>query len=311
MSFLEYNPNIASTIASVRDEKGCFDGNIKIYTRNIGNAARDEAHTPLADRVLGIIDDILEERPDVVILLEAGRPSGSMSWTEIAAWIEKETGLFYGGIKRINATLWSFGKAFFYNPNTVAVGKFWQHWTGGCDWSGDGFGNDIVTLDVYPVVDKKVLIDGMFTVAAVHFPMKLDARLKTAQWLVANSNLFTVVMGDFNTFEDDGGPEMIKIITAEMNLVSLLPPDVITFKAFPHDLVEVPNEKLESLNSDFVVVGECGPDKSLVLFSSHLDHCFWNVQNGLPKNLGAYVAHVGKITAASDHAPIILKVTYA
>lgn len=308
MSSYTLNPNIAATLDTQRDENCKIDCARKVYVRNIGNAARDEQHCPLGSRLAYLLDDIKNEKPDVVILLEAGRSSNGMNWTEIADTIERDTGLFYGGIKRINATRMSFGKAFFYNPDTVAVGDFNQHWTGDGVWSGDYFGNDIVTLKIYPVALSKVLVDAPFTVAAVHFPMKLDARLKTSQWLVEHFHLFDAVAGDFNTFEDDGGPEMLEIIKHDAHLVSLLPPHVITFKAFLHDLVDVPNEKLAGLNPSCVVV-ENGPTTSKVLFSSHLDHCFLNTL-AMPEKEIKFSARVSEITRASDHAAIIITAKY-
>lgn len=328
----EINHNIATTSEILTSEGKLDDVNpITVAWWNIANAKRDEDMNPLADRLDMIIDQIKKNIcPDVLVLLEAGRPSKGMTWTEIAGKIEKETGLFYFGIRRINATLMSFGKAVFYNPKTIALDDLNQFWTKNRSgkWSGDHFGNDMLVFDAHPVIDNKVVVDKRLSIAAVHFPMKYEARIQVSQFVRNCSHNFDVVGGDFNTFADDGGKSMIEIITAsecvdddhnDYALQEMLDESTkMTFKAFDHDVVEVPNHKLpkgfsdpENDNTDtepYFTIIEQGPETSKVLFRSWLDHIF--ATKHLIKRAGEsnIYTQVGEITPASDHAWISIHI---
>lgn len=334
----EINHNIATTSEILASEGKLDDVNpITVAWWNIANAKRDEDMNPLADRLDMIIDQIKKNIcPDVLILLEAGRSSKGMTWTEIAGKIEKETGLFYFGIRRINATLMSFGKAVFYNPKTIALDDLNQFWTKNHagKWSGDHFGNDMLVFDAYPVIDNKVVVDKRLSIAAVHFPMKLDARLQVSQYVRDRAFNFDIVGGDFNTFADDGGQDMINILTFDSTVKDdpdsleirknhrnyalqemLHPSTEVTFKAFKHDVVEVPNEKLphkpfdpEIIDETYLTVVEEGPETSKVLFRSWLDHIF--ATKYLIQRVGFtnIYTEVGEITPASDHAWISIHI---
>lgn len=314
----DYNPNIACEFKDL-DKGKDMNLKIKITWWNIANAKRDEDMNPLADRLGFIIDEISALQTDVLILLEAGRPSKDLTWTEIAGKIEKGTGLTYLGIQRINATPMSFGKAVFYNLNTVVTNMFTQEWTSRKygKWSGDHFGNDIIFFDVHPVIDQKVIINKHFRVAAAHLPMKLEARLQVSKWVRHNAGRsFDIIGGDFNTFKDDGGPKMITSITTCSNLTTddsltlqeMLPQDTkFTFRAFSHDVVDVPNERLKYIGKHSAVVEE-GPETSKVLFSSWLDHIFATKRFIGKIGKESIMTQIGKITSASDHAPISLTI---
>lgn len=129
---------------------------LNIAFRNIANAQRDEVgaalpwtdgkdilSSPLAERLHLLIEDVknADPPPDALFLLEAARPSKSMSWTDMAAQIERETGLTYIGVAHLNGSALPFGKALFINRKTTAVRKFNQLWVSDTPElpSGDSF----------------------------------------------------------------------------------------------------------------------------------------------------------------------------
>lgn len=106
----------ASKIGRLSEEGEHFP--LRFGCWNIANAARDEIHNPLASRIGLIIERINLNPVDVLVLLEANRPSQGRSFTSIAAEIESATGLRYIGVKYLNST----SNAFAYsNPKSFAT----------------------------------------------------------------------------------------------------------------------------------------------------------------------------------------------
>jgi len=357
---------------------------LKIITRNIANAARDNSIEgySLGDRLYSLITNIKQEKPDVFIALEANRSSEYMKdelkimshetllekiekkdfdsfiavelpasiegikqnnltelkilssddvlrlfglghfhkfvafesarnnpllFTEVAARIERETGLKYIGCFSINATPMSFGKALFINPKKAAFGgQMMQHWIR-CDdfiskWTGSGFGNDALCVPIFPVYNGKVVIDRHVTIMAVHFPMSLADRLQNSKWLASISSIMsknTIVMGDFNTFSDDGGPDILRIIGEKWNHIDN---DKVTFHAFPHDTITIPKGNLSLLSEETIIKEDLG-DTYVVRPASILDHVF--VHPDFPYT---FDANVGHMTSASDHVSMSVTV---
>lgn len=294
-----------SKIGRVSEEGEQFP--LRVGCWNIANAARDEIHNPLGSRISLIIERINLNPVDVLVLLEANRPSQGRSFTSIAAEIESATGLRYIGVKYLNATSNAFGKAVFVRSDVAFVSAFEQIWTGieSCNplstsetvskvvATGNHFGNDIVKLMVHPVINGFIVRDKMVNVGIVHFPMALPDRLQVAEW-VRNVHPYHVDiwMGDWNTFPDDGGPEMIQKVEFSYTKRNC---EEMTFRAFPHDLIAKP---LDFVCIDPSEVVEVKDDCKMVRFSSCIDHVFsrWNVKCDV---------HVDDITDASDHALIV------
>jgi len=313
----------------------------RVLCWNIANAARDNVHNPLALRIPLIIEDINAVQPpvDVFIVLEANRPSQDKSWTTMAAEIEEGTGLSYVGVKSINATAMSFGKALFIRRSTVAVDEFAQHWTtsGGSQWSGDYFGNDVVTFELHPVLVElvdpvelygtdsvgakkepelctRVIRHTSVTVGAAHLPMDFGARMDVARWVNMTGGNAHVLMGDFNTFPDWGGPAMLEEITKGGTLyyVPILAPEdgtgvrtevPYTFRAFPHDVIKKPAEFISQLNAHSEVVSTNEDGSINVRFASTLDHVFtWSDVK--------CVASAMPFSDASDHVGVLADITF-
>ena len=290
---------------------------LHVVFRNIANAQRDEAgaalpwtdgkeilSSPLAKRLDVLIKDIKELDPpaDALFLLEAARPSQSMSWTEMAARIERETGLTYVGVTHINATAMSFGKALFVNRKTTAVRKFHQLWVSDTPEipSGDYFGTDALEVHLSPVVHDRIVVDRVMRCMALHAPMALSSRLAFASWVRKHAEDADIFFGDTNTFPDDGGPEMLRRITEDGALVDVTPKVDRTFFAFPQDVMAYPASTQFPPDT---CIAHATDDTVWVRHASVLDRCF--ARSRLPVHV-----EVHPITPASDHAAVSIRVDF-
>lgn len=310
MSSKTINPNIA-TEAPETDK---FRRDIVFF--NIANSENDSKFNPLGSRIRFIIDEINKLSPSLLFLLEGGRPSEGLSWTEIAAMIEKATGLIYWGIDMLNASEKSFGKAIFYNPSLISIGKIARYWPEH-DSRGNHFGSSVTILTCCPVTTftrhtirdgittsqafRQVVVNRQFRVAAAHFPVNQFGQTDAAIWINRNYEKFDVIGGDFNTFSGGSGAKNLAIILKNFHLQECLPEDTaFTFSAFPHDVVSVPNAQLDTIGPHSKIV-ETDETHSKVLFSSWLDHVF--------SHPSFYcIARVAPLTPASDHAPIVASI---
>lgn len=296
-----------------------IDGEIqrKIACWNIANAARDESNNPLLDRISLIINQLKEAKPDLFVALEAGRMSRGISWTTMALMIQNETGLEYIGIYRVNASfgkmgdqesLMGFGKAVFVNPKTMMINNTYQHWMTSSNTIKQAskpynkFGSDVVQINCNPVVDGKAIHDIEYKLGFVHFPIERPARFKAASWLSEYLDNANVWMGDFNTFPDDGGPEMLRHIILRNPEYSELVGyyDVTkTFSAFEHDIVCVPKSRKEIIlktSPESIIVKE--DDENIhVRFASVLDRILCKTSS----RKFSYESNVYPLTDASDH----------
>lgn len=295
-------------------------GKLKVACFNIANANRDEAQTPLAGRLDAVCETIRSLNCDVICLLEAGRPTRSLSWTDCASIIEKETGLtYYGVFKPLPPTPereYPLSKAIFYNVRRVFLKDVKQLYVPNKNDHQHDFkhnGNTVVVVTTIPLNDvKKKTLGGIVPdessfvkIGFSHFPMGREDRMHTARWLTRHASEWSFLMGDMNTFPDDGGPEMIS--TLNYAYEELLPSDTpFTFKAFEHDLVNVGIDV--PLNKESIVVSKTDTHKC-VRFSSWLDHAFASKnQSSYPREASARLAKE-MVEGISDHWPVLLEIT--
>lgn len=314
----EYIPNLNIGRDLKKDEKV----QLNIGSFNIACADRDDAMNPLVGRVDAIIDQINAVDPplDCVVLLEAGRTSKGVEFTEIACQIQKGTGLTYMGIDYVNGTVSPFGKAVFIRRSTCMLIRREHHWLHpkGVIVDGSHFGTDHVTLHLAPVVEeevecvvndkivvknlRRVIRNAVKRITFVLFPMDLKGRMEAIQVTKALDS--DLLMGDWNTFPDEGGPEMIAgMESAGWN--SILPVDVMTFKAWDHDINVRPSSFREKLNPESKILSENEDGSLNILFSSVLDHVFVKQD----ANFRVYVDVYGT-GLASDHMLIAACLSY-
>lgn len=290
---------------------------------NIANAHRDEVHEPLAGRI-GKIAEALNKSPtpiDALFVLEAGRSSGGKSWTALAAELESLTGLTYEGIVRTNASPAPLCKALFLRRDRLAIEGLHSEWISGHfqAWCGDRFGIDYADVVFHPVAtDENVTIDGVthaslrrvifnqqVRVCAFHFPMDLEQRLYCSRW-AREYTKGDVLMGDFNTFEGEGGEDMIQEITKHRYVRKDI--DVpYTFRGFAHDLVKKPEEFRSQLNSHSEVVSTNDDGTLNVRFASTLDHIFYEKYMLAEVGLNCYVQ---PMHGASDHDCVVAHIIF-
>lgn len=268
------------------------DKELDIYVRNIACAGRDESRTPFLTRLPLLINDIKDNNPDVVVLLEAGRSSLGMTWTEMAVLIERQTDLVYVGVSYANLSANPFGHAVFVKKGRALIARMTNALT---NVSGDARQGQVTEVVV------KTSETNCVTIGVVHMPMSIEGRLALVQWLCANSARATMWVGDFNTFPDDIGPDMIEQLK-ESGLVHLPCDAPFTFKAFPHDTLTVPIKKKRFLHPMSIIVTE-DEHSVTVLPVSILDHVFL-YKNIIAQCTATFLPH----TAASDHSAILIRV---
>lgn len=128
---------------------------------NITNLEDDQSHVPLYDRVDLLsqqLISVVETKPDVLFILEAGRPSGAHDrWTRMALRIEEITGLTYESIYYDTADASSSGKAIFVNRSRIAITNLQQYDVNHEFCSVDG---SCIIASFHPVVEEECSIKG-------------------------------------------------------------------------------------------------------------------------------------------------------
>lgn len=297
---------------------------LKIVCWNIANANRDEQCNPLGERFDRIIQQMKDMEPDLVCLLEAGRPSMGKSWTFYASLLEEATGLVYAGIKyaaphnHLVNRPFSLGKAFFYNPKTTSLASIDQHYipppptmiteaSRRTPWVDPRHnGNDACIVSAWISknsdgfkLDEAVRVQACF----VHLPMDLHSRLESTDWLTSSkiSGQVDVIMGDFNTFPDEGGPEMMERLTRHYR--ETLPANTkLTFSAFENDVCKKPKDTILDEACKVVAVDE---EFIYVRFASWLDHALVDT-NRFDRECTSKVVPMSQ--GESDHHPILLTI---
>lgn len=323
---------------------------LNIGCLNWACAERDNIFSPVTTRLSAIVEYIRGANLDVLVILEANRPSRvaethekeasssspsykspMRSFTSMAAEIEELTGLRLGGVKALNATPNSFGKAFFYRPEKVMITSATQEWTGKVSSfstpiteamtskivSGSYFGNDVLFLTIHPVVEdlidfedgkgpvlrNRVIRDRKLSAAFVHFPPpgphSAPECISIAEWVRDYPRHVDLWMGDWNTVKDGAGPEIIRIVSERYNHLTRFAEGegVITFQAFPHDTVKKPADFRDKVVPPSKIVQENEDGTIQVLFASFLDHIFSTKERVYDPKVAIH-----PITSASDHA---------
>lgn len=315
-----------------RNSKPNEEFHLRVMCFNIANAKRDEEFKPLLTRIIHIvkmINRIQSGGMDAFILLEAGRSSVHRTWSMIASYIEEQTGFRYVFNHYLNSSNDSFSKCLFIDPSRVAClwdKQMWTEYGHKKDfWSGAGFwGNSVSLFQLFPVVHeqiqldpnpekpkttvRRVIADAWVNIGACHFPPGgMADRIKASNWLRDHASEADIWMGDFNTYPDDGGEEMIKIITSN-GLVQCDLKVPFTFKCFDHDIVTKPASFEEKINPESKII-ERTTDKDgnpiiKVLFASVLDHVFHHGEKMKKRVEIKYAKALDVDHNASDHAPV-------
>lgn len=289
-------------------EKDSSVAGTKLMVWNIANARRDNEKSPLYDRLDTIISVVNQVNPDVLVFLEAGRPSKSLvtgieySWSQMASKIEEATGLIHEGVWRMAPQLMAFGKAVFvkYNNPTVAV-QIEQLFVGDDDkmWC-DQLHGTVLKVTFNPFDGTNIIPSKQHTLGVVHFPMPLNKRLFYAQWLAKHNDQFDFIAGDMNTFPDSGGAEILSILE-QAGYTEQLPGDTkFTFKGFKHDVITIPNKDMVYHPHSTVV--ETTDTHTSVIPVSWLDH----VLSKAPLKASIYEVD----ETSSDHFPLIVDFSY-
>ena len=235
---------------------------IRIGEFNAGAANRDNLKgNPLEKRLPEVAKSVNEANLHFLCILEAGRQSmhykpspedpsklvevPGMTWTAMAAYIEHETDLTYLGLYRPNPSANPLCFALFANTSRVTLisaslkpmnlpNTLWKN-------AGRSMLNvTILVSNGNPQSDEFKEMNLTF----FHFPMGLEDRLAASRAIgdEATNTRTNLLMGDANTFPDDGGPEMLKLMRVE----DRIPKDCLrTFSAFPYDILTRPKEIYE------------------------------------------------------------------
>lgn len=268
----------------------------KIMVWNIANTHCDNEMTPLYDRLKNIISVINQVNPDVLVLLEAGRPSKSLvtgikySWVQMADEIEQSTGLTHQGVWKTTSQSMSSGKAVFVKDNFTPVIQIEQLFVSPDD--------KMLNAELCGSVLK--ITFNQYTLGIVHFPMPLNKRLYHAKWLVDHATLFDFIAGDMNTFPESGGADILDILS-QTGFIEQLPKDTrFTFKGFKHDIITIPNKDMK-YHPYSTIVSATDTHTSLVP-ASWLDH----VLSKIP----VYASTYDIDETSSDHYPLIIDINY-
>lgn len=308
------------------------DISLSIMCRNIGNTIRDEEKGySFLKRLDHLIDDINSESPDLLLLLEArpivrnidAQSVTKKTWTEIATSIELHTKLCYQGTKYPNTSENPSGISVFLAYRKVVILNIDQIWVNSDlnvfpHWNGPYYGIHMIIVQCHPIINdktdntNKVVLNRSIRIGCIHFPTNYQDRIATSQWLsrISNSS-FDIVMGDFNTFEDQGGDEMKQILS--QNMTSILKGNHITFHGFPHDQLEIDNEKLKLVPQSRVISTNAEKGTSIIVPSAWLDHIYITKRfESLSLNAGHNIyGTVSKQTQASDHCSIMCTIKWA
>lgn len=278
---------------------------LTVYVQNIACSVRDEQPQGLSlwDRLEPLMENIRQVNPDVAILLEAGRSSQGHSWLEMACLLEKGTGLTLVGLLHANGSVNPFAHAIFVNRKTARLASC-VNIPVPVPPEGPGFDCSLGLSTFNPVVEGKVCYHFQVKVCSVHMPMGARDRMRITQWLADNYAQADMLLGDFNTFPDDMGPEMLAIL--KQAGLRHLPCNLdYTFQAFPNDQLQVPVEKRQSLHPLAEIVAETEAHLTVRMVSI-LDHIFLNPGEGRHRMEG----HFCPLTEASDHCAMTVRVSF-
>lgn len=272
---------------------------LTIVSFNVANAVNDEKDQVyrFGLRFNKIIQLISASSPDIVCIQEIRRCMDVDGVTvmepfEIASKFAKELKLNIAGFHPTNQTELSFWRLTLYDPSKVFPTQSFSEWasstpniiSGKIDLDPMRQGVEVQFTKFYRIKDKLIDNENSFLVVNTHFPLIRDDKLNTARYLCSRIPSLgdkCIIVGDYNTFMDDGGEEQLNILRS-------------TFFEASHNIIET----FTTFPQDFMA------KKMGHLISSKLDHVFsYPIDfNNLDCN-----AVTTKGSRESDHYMIVIK----
>ena len=237
-----------------------------LVTFNIANALNDEKSETFrfAKRLTAVITEIKKGFPDVLCLQEL-RDCKSLDDTSVLTAmsilmeIMGETGLMIAAMERVGPIENPMWRATLYNPTKLFHLGSRPHWLNAEKQPtvpGTNVNGSLAMIleskfaQFTPITRASLrksdgtchpasfMADVGFSVFNAHFPIEKRHRVETSEFVrdlsATHRGEIYFVVGDMNTFFDDGGDEMMQIMQSG-GLVDFLPPGTKTFKSFPHD----------------------------------------------------------------------------
>jgi len=204
----------------------------KILCQNIANAARDAQNGwSLWKRLPIIFTQHASLNPDIVCLLEAGRPTSDeagniKTWSDIIPMYENATGLKFCCMHRNNETEMSFGIAVFMRADLELASEPIRHVL--CDKQFGTIGTQVSIQ-----LPNKVFTFITTLLSAASHDQRIEA-LDNMLNLPADA-----YFGDFNAYPDVSAEDMRQLMIVSGKKFAQL----FSFVAFPHDPM-VPHEKI-------------------------------------------------------------------
>jgi len=278
----------------------------RILFVNLANSQRDsDSGNSLFSRLPTIVKFIKSVNPDVICFVEAGRPTRDhdgnlVSWVDMVSMLTNGTGLIQVCITRNNETDMAFGISIFARPGLRI------DWTSHCLCS-DGFKTIAISFSI-----------NHQTAIVTHLPVNPVQRMSALRELlrIMHDDKISFAFGDFNSFPDGNGPEMMSLIEQSGFIEFLNVPG--SFIPFPFDRIPQHPALIHRIDGDD---GKCIP-------LSHLDHVFGLPSSDIVANIlhpisgkimkdivpmdlirEIMAAHAQDLTmAVSDHFPLLIEV---
>lgn len=256
---------------------------VSIKTFNVANARGDEMSEDwrFGKRIQYVIDEINKTPSDVVLIQEIRKcwnadKSEVLTPSDIAYLIAKGTGLTIAAFERVGITELAFWRLTLYNSSTLFHLGSKPHWINAEGLSHipgthQQWGNliieskfaqyeevDVSKLPAGSVPELTFIPEKTFTVFNVHFPLGREHRMTTSEYIknIKCDSTCWFALGDMNTFYDDGGAEMIEIMTSTG--AKDIAPDCPTFSSFPHDRFQATSRLDHAIAAgDYVLLSTC------------------------------------------------------
>lgn len=234
----------------------------KVVTFNIANATTDELSENycFGKRINDVIREIKKADGDIVCIQElreclSADGSEILTPVKIALILSLELNMAIASLDRVGVTELSFWRLTLYNQNKLfhlSSELFWINKEGEhtlprtpLKWGNLAVRSTFAPFTLIirgktPETTENLCFspEKIFSVVNTHFPLGKSHRMKTAEFVrdLSQKGTFQLVVGDMNTFYDDGGQNMIDIMSSG-GYTDLLP-DEPTFSSFPHDKVQ-------------------------------------------------------------------------
>jgi endonuclease/exonuclease/phosphatase family metal-dependent hydrolase len=250
------------------------ENSFRIVSLNLANSSLDKKNgNGLGTRLRSISMLLRSLQPDVVLLQEARYTEWNdqvLNAYHIANIIAQGVNLEVAMVSRCNPTEACFAQITLYNPARLFPCKMEQVWGDIQSLSSpspDPRGS-LIQLVEFKLVSEgrsEVILYDSFQTVNVHYPVgpvenkfKVNHVLKTK---VPESKVPTLIMGDYNTFFDDGSGQL-QLSDLRQTFAEVSAAIESTFTAFPYDSIL--------------------KEKNVSEFTSKLDHAFlWNPKSKL------------------------------